>query len=1321
MVWELEKKLRYSTLKRDKDNHRLKHSTFFIGPRHVKHRSTKEFIEFSYTTAPNFASESNCRVFAQNSHVAIEVYDFYVKMFNPDYETVSVHDARFDIQYLFKSTPFEQWRSVDYYNPSIQVIPLEDGVEIKKTFDTDYGTASLEISYIIRTGAFLKHTIVFHNKMVDTKTFRAVMKLAGITNDKVKHKGGSETIIGEKHIISPFLSIGEDNQHLKLTEYLWSLGISNKETGEWTATTLRDIIFNTHSQGCKVDIVIGNYTLAKDESLLIDPDSDTFQVGASADDACERGDGDFTTNTDIICINSDEVPTSLIYHCGGFRFQNVNIPKSSPITLASVTFWCPGVEGDNNLNTDIYGNDVDNAQNFVDNANIISEANRPRTSASVSWVEFELGLGWHEKTALEDIIQEIVDRDGWIIGNAMVILLIAKTDQIKLCSFNSYDNLAFYGGKLDVTWTAMDLIYQKISQVFSSKMFIKCILSTLYSVLLSVYKPIKILFANTIFVKRILTTSFSIIQRIYRKILLSHKLIKRVYKIFPYNLGLLFNGTTAYVDCGDITAIEELERMSVEAWVKWESEENTFGNETIGASAGDIKDYIKGTKATCPESGTAQNIIVHFPYTWDAGEKIKCALFKESDYSLVGVTEERDDGGSAGWYTFSFADPKPSLSNIDYNIVVWSDSFVYISQTSSVIQNARFQSLSYNSFPNPWIPSKSYTKYSIYCTYTSTATERVIVRKNSVFKLVMGTTPHKAEFLVQIAGEWKSSGVNSTNIDDGNWHHLVGTYDNDQLRLYVDKECLEGVACSGLTESDAYSVGIGAYTDGTWKGFWNGKIDQVRLYSRALSQSEVNNNYTGTAVSTNVVARYEMNRGSGDTIYDISGSDNDGTITNATWTTCNQHRFYHVLSLRRTQLSFINMVLFSIREILELGYSSIERIYRKIKIVSTLFRRIYRILRIYNHVLTLRIQSLAFKFSSIEFIKKINVLVSTIREYIPSVLSIGYTIKEFVIKELSLIYKILENIYRTIDLKYLLKNSIRRIIKIPFGLRENVYSRLLSIVYSSVGRLFKKLLMAYSTSPRVVRMLALTNDLIERIYSRISIVNHVMNLVRKSIGILYSLLSLRTKELALSFSITAIIKRIIALPFTIYSYRRRIIALRYSLIGYIKVLLSMGFRLGLIVERILTLRLSLLSYIRKSLRLEYRLGLIIEATLGILYSSIAYIKTSLSVRFSVIGVIKRIFKIKYLSKVLIRREVSLKYSLISRIHRILEMKWISGYITIERVLTFSHSLLEIFIVLRYRLKRIMPRYIVKEFSKSLIVKLDKLKYVIKKYIKRLVK
>lgn len=447
--WKIHKRERHALIEQDEVNPLIHRGTFHIEPLHVKHHASKEFVEYAYVENPDFASEKDCRIFAQSSNIAVEVYDFYNKLFDPDYENVSVYDERFEIQYLFKEP--NTWRSADYYNPRIEVIPLENGVDIKKIFDTDYGAETLEITYTVRTGARLKHTVVFTNKTAKQRTFRVVMKFSGITSDKVKHGQVEERITEEKHIVAPVIFFGEDNQHLKLSEYLWSLGVMNGETGEWSPITLKDIILDVHAQGCKADIIIGNYTLAENENLLIDPDTDTFYVGGGYDDAKESGTGILNNSDTDVYVNSYTVPSSIAYSCGGFRFRSVAIAQGSTVSAAKFSGFVGSADDPNLV---IYGNDVDNALDFNDLQSIISEGDRPRTTASVSWVANSIGTyAWKDKTGLEEIVEEIVGRGGWNSGNALVLLFIANTDiSNKAIEFFSYNASPSYAAELEVTW-----------------------------------------------------------------------------------------------------------------------------------------------------------------------------------------------------------------------------------------------------------------------------------------------------------------------------------------------------------------------------------------------------------------------------------------------------------------------------------------------------------------------------------------------------------------------------------------------------------------------------------------------------------------------------------------------------------------------------------------------------------------------------------------------------------------------------------------------------------------------------------------------------
>jgi hypothetical protein len=76
---------------------------------------------------------------------------------------------------------------------------------------------------------------------------------------------------------------------------------------------------------------------------------------------------------------------------------------------------------------------------------------------------------------------------------------------------------------------------------------------------------------------------------------------------------------------------------------------------------------------------------------------------------------------------------------------------------------------------------------------------------------------------------------------DGSWHSIVGTFDGEVQRLYVDGLLVGTLAKAYTTLNDAplkvgrYTGGAGCYTPGYFFGY----IDDVRVYSRALTTNEV--------------------------------------------------------------------------------------------------------------------------------------------------------------------------------------------------------------------------------------------------------------------------------------------------------------------------------------------------------------------------------------------------------------------------------------------------------------------------------------------------
>jgi hypothetical protein len=462
MGWKVKERQRYALIEQDSEDPRKHRGTFYIGPIHAKHHSTKEFAEFTYVSAPKFASQKNCKAFAQNSHVAIEVYNKYAILFDPDYE------RKICVQLWTPQVKMaDEWQDVDLAAAVFSSEQISDGIKITRSNDVFRGenkVGELEISWILRTGALLKHEVKLANLSGSSKTVRMVQTLIGIAGKRVIHALGEEDVtLTEKERLSRFVRfVDKDNSKFQcLHENLDSLGHEeeNTETGEteWISDKLRAIRFKLVDYEGKslvrCDIVIGNYMLAENESLLIDPDSDTWQVGAVNDDAIEYGSGSFDAANDYNRVRSYTNPLSSNYVCCGVRFTSINIGQGDTIDSADIKLYTYSGSYDD-MNSVIYGNDVDNAQDFSDNAHIISEEHRPRTSASVSWVEYSIGAGVWATKSVTSIIQEIVNREGWTSNGALVLLFIANTDVSKIFRAKAYEKEPTQAPKLYIEWTS---------------------------------------------------------------------------------------------------------------------------------------------------------------------------------------------------------------------------------------------------------------------------------------------------------------------------------------------------------------------------------------------------------------------------------------------------------------------------------------------------------------------------------------------------------------------------------------------------------------------------------------------------------------------------------------------------------------------------------------------------------------------------------------------------------------------------------------------------------------------------------------------------
>ncbi|MDX3853479.1 LamG-like jellyroll fold domain-containing protein [Streptomyces sp. AK02-01A] len=79
----------------------------------------------------------------------------------------------------------------------------------------------------------------------------------------------------------------------------------------------------------------------------------------------------------------------------------------------------------------------------------------------------------------------------------------------------------------------------------------------------------------------------------------------------------------------------------------------------------------------------------------------------------------------------------------------------------------------------------------------------------------------------------------------GQWYHLVGVREADRLTLYVDGE-LAATADAGPADVSTGPLSVGRAQYDRQKGdYWNGAVDQVRVYDKALTAGEVTALYDG--------------------------------------------------------------------------------------------------------------------------------------------------------------------------------------------------------------------------------------------------------------------------------------------------------------------------------------------------------------------------------------------------------------------------------------------------------------------------------------------
>jgi len=96
-----------------------------------------------------------------------------------------------------------------------------------------------------------------------------------------------------------------------------------------------------------------------------------------------------------------------------------------------------------------------------------------------------------------------------------------------------------------------------------------------------------------------------------------------------------------------------------------------------------------------------------------------------------------------------------------------------------------------------------------------------------------------------VNGSNANTEATNINFGTGEWAHFVGTYDGSNATLYQNRSVIESSSGNAPMSNSNNPVQIsGSFNYGEE---WDGKIDDVRFYNRALTESEINQIFQNTA------------------------------------------------------------------------------------------------------------------------------------------------------------------------------------------------------------------------------------------------------------------------------------------------------------------------------------------------------------------------------------------------------------------------------------------------------------------------------------------
>jgi hypothetical protein len=174
----------------------------------------------------------------------------------------------------------------------------------------------------------------------------------------------------------------------------------------------------------------------------------------------------------------------------------------------------------------------------------------------------------------------------------------------------------------------------------------------------------------------------------------------------------------------------------------------------------------------------------------------------------------------------------------------------------------------------------------IYVTSRKTYDARIVDKDSSTggyLLMIKGDPDNRIVFQIRDSSGGLSTVYSASSVPLNTWLTVAAVYDGTTLYIYINGELSNSLATTRVLAPGTANLYIGN-NPGLARGL-PGYFSHLLIYNRALTADEikhmVDNVYS--PIPSGLVLWLKMDEGSGTTVYDSSGYNNNGTIYGATW------------------------------------------------------------------------------------------------------------------------------------------------------------------------------------------------------------------------------------------------------------------------------------------------------------------------------------------------------------------------------------------------------------------------------------------------------